>query len=211
MGSSSYLALGNLIILAIFVLVFWNTITNPIWVVYWIITAAVYSFIVWGFFGLITMHRRVKNSWHQIDVQLKKRSDLVPSLVETVKGYLKHERGVIKDITEARKKMSTAQTPQQKAAASTLLSATLGKFFALAEAVPELKASENFKLLQEQLEGIESNIAYSRQFYNDSVMRYDTAVSSSHLIFAKMLGYRANEFPYFEAKGTERKKPEVKF
>ena len=211
MASMAFLIVGNILLLAVFLLLFWNTLSNPIWIIYWLITAVIYSFIIWGFFGTIELHRRVKNAWSQIDVQLQKRNDLVPNLVETVKGYMKHEREVMDTVTKSRAAMVKAKTEGDKAKASGLLSGALGNLFAIAENYPQLKANENFKLLQEQLEGIESNIAFSRQFYNDSVMRYDTAISSSHALFAKMMGYKKGEFLYFEAPKEAKALPKVKF
>lgn len=202
---------GNIIILAIFVLFNINNLYSPLWIIYWIITAAVFNFLLWGFFGVIILHRRCKNAFAQIDVQLKKRNDLVPNLVNIVKGYMKHERKIMDNISKARKEIMQAKSPSAAAKASDLLSDALKSLFAIAENYPNLKASENFKLLQEQLEGIEDKIAYSRQFYNDSVMDYDTKLSSSHLIFAKILGYKRNEFPYFGASEKERKTPKIKF
>ena len=210
MASTALLILGNIVILALFFIVFQGA-TNPIWLAYWIIVAALYSFFVWGFLGTIELNRRVKNAWSQIDVQLQKRNDLVPNLVETVKGYTKHEKEIMDSVTKARSAMVGAKTSSDKAKASGLLSGALGNLFAIAENYPQLKASENFKLLQEQLEGIESNIAFSRQFYNDSVMRYDTAVSGTQALFAKILGYKKAEFSYFEAPNEAKGVPKVKF
>lgn len=211
MATGSFLVAGNILILAVFILLFWNNLADPIWIVYWIITSVIYSFVVWGFFGTIELHRRVKNAWSQIDVQLQKRNDLVPNLVETVKGYMKHERAIMDNVSKARAEMLQARSPGEASKASGLLSSVLGSLFAIAENYPQLKANENFKLLQEQLEGVENNIAFSRQFYNDSVMRYDTSISSSHSIFAKILGYRRDEFQYFEAPKEAMGVPKVKF
>ncbi len=210
MASTALLLLGNVVILALFFIMFQGA-ANLIWVAYWLIVAALYSFVVWGFLGTIELNRRIKNAWAQIDVQLQKRNDLVPNLVETVKGYTKHEREIMDSVTKARASMVGAKTGSEKAKASGLLSGALGNLFAIAENYPQLKASENFKLLQEQLEGIESNIAFSRQFYNDSVMRYDQAVSGTNSLFAKMLGYKKGEFAYFEAPKEAKAVPKVKF
>ncbi len=209
MASTALLLLGNVVILALFFIMFRGA--DLIWVAYWLIVAALYSFVVWGFLGTIELHRRAKNAWAQIDVQLQKRNDLVPNLVETVKGYTKHEKGIMDSVTKARSEMVKAKTSADKAKASGLLSGALGNIFAIAENYPQLKASDNFKLLQEQLEGIESNIAFSRQFYNDSVMRYDQAVSGTNSLFAKLLGYKKGEFAYFEAPKEAKAVPKVKF
>ncbi|MEM3453046.1 MAG: LemA family protein, partial [Candidatus Hadarchaeum sp.] len=119
---------------------------------------------------IISLSNRIDNAWAQIDVQLKKRADLVPNLVETVKGYMAHEKKAIEMVTKARERMMGAQTVKDKMDAGVELAAAMKTIFALAENYPNLKASENFKLLQEQLDGIESKIAYARQFYNDSVL-----------------------------------------
>ena len=132
------------------------------------------------FNSLIWKRNRVKNAWHQIDVQLQRRYDLVPNLVETVKGYAKHERGVFTEVTKARTAMMNAGTIPQKAKASNMLTNALKSLFAVAEAYPDLKASANFMQLQEELSGIESKIAYARQFYNDSVLSFNTAIQIVH-------------------------------
>jgi len=169
------------------------------------------GFIILMYNGFVGKRMRVNNAWAQIDVQLKKRFDLVPNLVETVKGYAKHEREVFENVTKARASMMGAGSLAEKAKASDALSGALKSLFAIAEAYPQLKANENFRLLQEQLEGLESKIAYSRQFYNDSVMDYNTSLQVfPGNVFAGMFGFAPKEF--FEVSNTaEREAVKVKF
>src|SRR3990170_411674 len=121
---------------------------------------------------LVRLRNRTDNAWSQVDVQLKRRYDLIPNLVETVKGYAAHERGTFEEVTKARSAWQQAQTPQQQAEASNMITAALKTLFAVAENYPELKANQNFLALQEELAGIEGKIAYARQFYSDNVMAY---------------------------------------
>ncbi len=166
--------------------------------------------VVYYFNRIIVLRNRVRNAWAQIDVQLKKRADLVPNLVETVKGYAKHEREVFQKVTEARSALLKATNVKEAREANNMLTDALKSLFAVAEAYPELKASENFRVLQEQLEGIENKIAYARQFYNDSVLEYNNAISTfPGIIFAKLLGAKPEE--YFEIEEVEREVPKVKF
>ena len=126
---------------------------------------------------IVTLANRIEEAWAQIDVQLQKRFDLVPNLVETVKGYASHEREIFDNIAKARAGMVSG-TRQGRVEADNMLTQALGRLFAVAEAYPDLKAQENFKLLQEQLEGIENKIAYSRQYYNDSVLSFNNIVTT---------------------------------
>lgn len=159
---------------------------------------------------LVSLRARIDNAWSQIDVQLKKRYDLVPNLVETVKGYAKHEKSIFENVTKARTAALGATTPAQKAKAESELSTALKSIFAVAENYPQLRASENFKLLQEQLEGIESKIAYTRQFYNDSVLDYNTKIAQiPHSFIASMFGFTARE--YFKIEEKERENIKVSF
>jgi LemA protein len=159
---------------------------------------------------IVVMSNQVENAWSQIDVQLKKRIDLVPNLVETVKGYMTHEQKAIQMVTDARAKMMGAGTVDEKMKAHGDLTKALKTILALAENYPDLKASENFKLLQEQLEGIESKIAYARQFYNDSVLGYNNVISMiPGMWFAGFMGKTAKH--YFEIEESERKPVKVKF
>jgi LemA protein len=126
---------------------------------------------------IVTLANRIEEAWAQIDVQLQKRYDLVPNLVETVKGYASHEREIFDNIAKARAGMVSGSR-QERVEADNMLNQALGRLFAVAEAYPDLKAQENFRLLQEQLEGIESKIAYARQYYNDSVLGFNNIVTT---------------------------------
>jgi LemA protein len=160
---------------------------------------------------IIVLSNRIDNAWSQIDVQLKKRTDLVPNLVETVKGYAKHEKGIMEAVTKARENMLKAGTPQEKIKAGTALAASLRSVFAIAENYPDLKASDNFKLLQEQLEGIENKIAYSRQFYNDSVLTFNNTITTiPGTWFASMFG-KNKPRDYLTIEEKEREPVKVKF
>lgn len=156
------------------------------------------------------LSNRIENAWAQIDVQLKKRADLVPNLVETVKGYMKHEKAVFKDVTDARKAMMSAETPEAKAKAGNVLAGALKSILAIAENYPKLKANQNFMMLQEELSGTESKIAYARQFYNDTVLKYDNMREKfPSNIVASMFNFAARE--YFEVGEAEREPVKVKF
>jgi LemA protein len=150
---------------------------------------------------------RIEEAWAQIDVQLKKRYDLVPNLVETVKGYAAHERGIFESIAAARAGMVTG-SPQDRMAASNALSGALRQLFAVAEAYPDLKAAENFKLLQEQLEGIENKIAYARQFYNSSVLQFNNLITTIPGVWFAG-GRQKHEF--LEIPEESREAPKVEF
>ncbi len=167
-------------------------------------------YIVLTYNSLITLRARIDNSWGQIDVQLKRRFDLIPNLVESVKGYAKHEKELFTDVTKARASMANAKTVGEKAQADNMLAGTLKSLFAVAENYPTLRASENFKMLQEELSGVESKIAYARQFYNDSVLTYNTAIATvpSNLI-AGIGGFTPKE--YFKTEGAEKENVKVKF
>lgn len=168
--------------------------------------------LIFGYYNRITVSsNRVDNAWSQIDVQLKKRADLVPNLVETVKGYMKHEQNAIEMVTKARERMLGVSDVKERMEAGNALAGALKTIFALAENYPALRASENFKLLQEQLDGIESKIAYARQFYNDSVLAYNNAVSTiPGRWFAGMMG-RTQQRPYLEIPEAERAPVKVTF
>jgi len=172
--------------------------------------------IVWGVVAynrLVRLRNQVDASWAQIDVQLKRRYDLIPNLVETVKGYAAHERGTLEAVVAARgSAINAAQAPGvgDRAAAEGLLTQTLGRLFALAEAYPDLKANENFRALQAELGNTEDKIAYARQFYNSAVQTFNTAVQSVPTnIIAGLGGFRARDF--FEAAGGERGPVQVRF
>ena len=167
--------------------------------------------IVVGIYNrLVTLRNRVKNSWQQIDVQLKRRYDLIPNLVETVKAYAAHERETLQQVIEARNAAMSAQTVAEHGQAENALTGTLKSLFALAEAYPDLKANQNFMMLQEELSGTESKIAFARQFYNDSVMSYNIARETfpSNLL-AGMFGFEPAEG--FEVEGEAREAVKVGF
>ncbi len=166
---------------------------------------------IWGLYNsLVTLKVRVKEAMSQIDVQLKRRADLIPNLVETVKGYAKHEKTIFEDVANARAALMGAQGPKEKAAADNLLSGTLKSLFAIAENYPDLKAADNFQQLQKELSDTEDKVAYARQFYNNVVMEFNTKiVMFPNVVVANMLGFKAEEF--YEATEEERKKVDIKF
>jgi LemA protein len=162
---------------------------------------------------LVRLRNQVDASWAQIDVQLKRRYDLIPNLVETVKGYAAHERGTLEAVVAARgSAINAAQTPgvADRAEAENVLTQALGRLFALAEAYPDLKANQNFAALQAELANTEDKIAYARQFYNSAVQTFNTAVQTlPTTIIAGVGGFRAKDF--FEAAGGERGPVQVRF
>lgn len=160
--------------------------------------------------GLVVKRTRVDNGWAQIDVQLKRRYDLIPNLVETVKGYAAHEKEVLAKVTEMRSRAMGATTPEAMAEANNQLSSTLKSLFAVAENYPQLKANENFMRLQEELAATENKIAFARQFYNDVVMDYNMTIQKfPQTILAGMFNFTARQF--FAAPETEREAVKVKF
>lgn len=157
---------------------------------------------------LIKQRNRVENAWAQIDVQLKRRYDLIPNLVETVKGYAKHEKTLLEDITKARAAVMSANSISETAEASNYLSSTLKSLFAVAENYPELKANQNFMQLQKDLMETENKIAYSRQFYNDTVMKYNISIQTiPKNIVASLMGFTKKDL--FETQQAERETPKV--
>ncbi|VVC00903.1 LemA family protein [uncultured archaeon] len=172
------------------------------------ILVALYAVLAYN--SLVSMRARIDNSWSQIDVQLKRRFDLIPNLVETVKGYAKHEKEVFSEVTKARSAWQKAESLPEKAKADNMLAGTLKSLFAVAENYPQLKANENFRMLQEELSGIEGKIAYARQFYNDTVLSYNTSIQTVPTnIIAGMFSFKARDF--FKAEGQERENVKVKF
>ncbi len=170
-------------------------------------------YVIFTYNGFVTLSNQVNNAWSQIDVQLRRRYDLIPNLVNTVKGYAKHEKETFENVTKARAQMATAidsGNVKDKAAANNMLTGALKSLFAVAENYPELKANENFKMLQEELSGTESKIAYARQFYNDNVMAFNNKVQyfPSNII-ASMLGFKARE--YFEIEEAAKGPVKVEF
>ena len=160
--------------------------------------------------GLVALRNRVKDQWAQIDVQLKRRFDLIPNLVETVKGYAKHESDTLEAVVKARNTYLAASTPEAQMKADGELTQAITKLFALSEAYPELKANENFKQLQSELTSTEDKISYARQFYNDVVMKYNNKVEvfPSNIV-AGMVGFKTSA--YFNATEEERENVKVKF
>jgi len=174
--------------------------------IFLIIIAVIVIYVVGLYNSLVTLRNRCDNSWAQVDVQLKRRYDLIPNLVETVKGYAKHEREVFEKVTQARNMAIAASGVKDQGAAENMLSGALKSLFAVAEAYPELKANQNFLMLQEELAGTESKIAYARQFYNDVVMKFNTKqqVFPSNII-AGMFQFKLKE--YFEIEEPAAREP----
>jgi LemA protein len=161
--------------------------------------------------GLVRLRNEVKNAWSQIDVQLKRRHDLIPNLIETVKGYAAHERGTLDAVVQARTKAVAAQDVGDRVKAEGELSQALGRLMMLVESYPDLKANQNFLALQEELTSTENKIGFARQYYNDSVMRYNTQIQVfPQNLIAGSFGF--HESPFFEVEDqAERAVPQVKF
>jgi len=160
--------------------------------------------------GLVGTRNRVENAWAQIDVQLKRRLDLIPNLVETVKAYAAHEKTTLEAVVNARNAAATASGPAAEAAASNQLTGALRQLFALSEAYPDLKANQNFLDLQETLTATEDKVGYARQFYNDSVLRYNTKIQKfPAVLLAGAMKFGPRE--YFEAEESAREVPKVQF
>jgi LemA protein len=159
---------------------------------------------------LVRLRNRTENSWAQVDVQLRRRYDLIPNLVEAVKGYASHERATFEEVTRARTAAQQAQGVEEQAKAENVLTAALGRLFALAEAYPELRATENFQQLQAQLAEVEQNIVISRQVYNDAVLSYENALETVPTnIVAGMFNFQPRA--YFETEDVTREAPSVQF
>lgn len=172
--------------------------------------ALVGIYLFWLYNSLVRAKTRVEEAWSQIDVQLKRRVDLIPNLVETVKGYAKHEKGLFENVTKARSALLEAKTVKESGEADNLLTSALKTLFAVAENYPDLKASDNFKELQDELADTENKISYARQFYNGNVRDFNIMIKSfPNVLIASALGFAAAEF--FEAEKGEREKLEVKF
>ena len=164
------------------------------WAIPLVIIVVIALIVVYYINKIVILSNRIDNAWSQIDVQLKKRADLVPNLVETVKGYAKHEKSIMEAVTRARENMLKAGTPKEKIRAGTALSAALRSVFAIAENYPQLKANENFLQLQQELSAIEDKIAYARQYYNDSILSYNTACKTfPGSFFAGIYGKKEKE------------------
>ena len=180
-----------------------------LWIVLGIVVALVVG-VVLLYNRLVTLRNRVENAWAQVDVQLRRRYDLIPNLVETVKGYAAHERETFEAVTNARARAQQAQGPADQSAAEGILGQALGRLFAVAEAYPELQADENFRQLQDELAQTENRIAVSRQVYNDTVLTYNTAIQTvpGNLV-AGPFNFDKKEF--FELEGEAREAPRVAF
>lgn len=175
-----------------------------------IVVGVVALFVIILYNNIIRLKNQVKNSWAQIDVQLKRRSDLIPNLVNTVKGYAKHEKELLENITKARSEMMNAKTVEEKAEKSNVLSSALKSLFAVSENYPDLKANQNFMQLQEEIAGTENKISYARQHYNDMVMTFNTKIQTfPNNIFANMLNFK--EEAMFESTEEEKKNVKVEF
>jgi LemA protein len=182
----------------------------------WIILGIIGFLIVLAVFiynGLITLRQRVNQAFADIDVQLKQRHDLIPNLIETVKGYAAHERGTLDAVVQARNAAMSAQTPGQVAAAENQLTGAIRGLLALGEAYPDLKASANFQQLQGELSDLENKIAASRRFFNNAVQEYNTGIQRfPAALFAGMLGFSQRDFfDLGEARGELQQPPQVKF
>jgi len=176
-----------------------------------VIVGFVVIFVIGIYNRLVTLRNRCDNSWAQVDVQLRRRYDLIPNLMETVKGYAKHEREVFQKVTEARAQAIDAGSVKEQGAAENMLTGALKSLFAVVENYPDLKANQNFLMLQEELAGTEGKIAYARQFYNDNIMQFNLKqqVFPSNII-ASMFNFKEKE--YFEIEEPEAREPvEVKF
>ena len=177
-----------------------------------VIVVLVILVFVFAFNGAVRLRNRVDSAWSQISVQLQRRHDLIPNLVETVKGYAAHESGTLEAVVQARNAAVQAQSsgPAQQAQAENMLTGTLRQLFALSENYPDLKANQNFLNLQEELTSTEDRVSYSRQFYNDSVQKYNTKIQTfPTVIVAGMFGFQKREF--FEAEQGAAEVPKVQF
>jgi LemA protein len=159
---------------------------------------------------VIRYENRIDNAWAQIDVQLKRRADLIPNLMETVKGYMNHERGTLEAVTKARSAIMTAKTPQESMDANNILTGALKTLFAVAESYPDLKANQNFLQLQDELTHTEDKISYSRQHFNDSVMQFNNLIETfPGNIFANMMGKKERQM--LQIPEASREVPKVSF
>jgi LemA protein len=178
-----------------------------------IIILIVVIILLW-FFGyynrVIRYENQIDNAWGQIDVQLKRRADLIPNLMETVKGYMNHERGTLEAVTKARSAIMTAKTPQESMDANNMLTGALKSLFAVAESYPDLKANQNFLQLQDELTHTEDKISYTRQHFNDSVLQFNNLIETfPGNIFAKMMGKKERQM--LQIPEASREVPKVSF
>ena len=176
-----------------------------------IIFVVIFALIYWGFYNkIIRQENRIDNSWAQIDVQLRRRADLIPNLMNAVKGYMKHEKEVLENVTKARTSLMNAKSPQENIDADNMLTGALKTLFAVSENYPDLKANQNFLNLQDELTHTEDKIAYSRQHYNDSVLRFNNTIETfPGLWFAKRMKRKAREM--LQIPEASRELPKVEF
>jgi len=182
----------------------------------WIVLGVIVVFVLWIIMiynQLVAMRQRVSQAFADVDVQLKQRHDLIPNLVETVKGYAAHERGTLEEVVKARNAAMSAQGPEQKVAAENMLSGALRQLFALSEAYPDLKANQNFQQLQSELSDIENKLAAARRFFNSAVQEYNTGIQQfPAALFAGSLGFSPRTFfDVGEDRPQLEKAPQVKF
>lgn len=182
----------------------------PWWVILIIVVVLIVLWAISVYNKLVVLRNRVKDQWAQIDVQLKRRFDLIPNLVETVKGYTKHESETLENVIKARNTYLSATTPEDQIKANNELSNVVTKLFALSESYPDLKANTNFMQLQDELKDVENKIASARQFYNDTVLQYNNKIEMfPSNIIAGMFNFKRETF--FEAAAAERENVQVKF
>lgn len=176
-----------------------------------LLIVVIFLLVFWGIYNrIIRLENRIDNAWAQIDVQLKRRADLIPNLMETVKGYMKHERETLQNVTNARSAIMSAKTPQESMDANNMLTGALKTLFAVAESYPNLKANENFMQLQDELTHTEDKIAFSRQHYNDSVLSYNNAIETfPGNFFAHRMGRKAREM--LQIPEASKEVPKVSF
>ncbi len=180
-------------------------------IIIWVLLIGIALYVAWQYNRLVVLKNRVKNAWANIDTLLQRRSDLIPNLVNTVKGYASHEKDLLVKLTQARSAVMNSKTIKEKAKASNMLSNTLKSLFAVAENYPNLKANENFMQLQEQLVTTEDKIAYARQYYNEAVMQYNNAIQVFPTnILASMFNFKQKDS--FEVTDEKvREAPKVDF
>lgn len=180
------------------------------WIIVLVVLVLVVMYVISTYNSLIGLRNKVHDQFSQVDIQLKRRFDLIPNLVETIKGYAKHESETLEKVIAARNNYVNAKTDNEKVDASNALTSGISKLFALSESYPELKANSNFMDLQSQLKEIEEKISYARQFYNDSVLMYNNKVEMiPSNIVASIFGFKKSSF--FEADEKERENVKVKF
>ena len=181
-----------------------------VWIIIIAVVAVILMYVIGTYNSLVGLRNKVEDSWAQIEVLLKRRADLIPNLVETVKGYANHEEGTLKEVVEARNKAVSATTKEDEMQAAGEVTQALSRLFALTESYPELKANTNFMDLQNNLKETEDKLSFSRQFYNDAVLKYkDKLQMFPSNIVASLFNFKAA--PFFEASQEDRKVPEVKF